>query len=76
VDLSDSERFDLELPQRITQEIASALGFAYYDLRPVLNSKDGKCLYQSNNMHWTAEGQRTVANYLAGVLAAKAHLEE
>lgn len=68
VDLTDSTRFDLEQPQRMTREIADSLGIAYYDLRPVLKSVPGGCAYQLKNMHWTVESHRVAANYLAQVL--------
>jgi hypothetical protein len=67
VNLNDTTRFDLEQPQRMTQEIALSLGFAYYDLLPVLKSARGDCPYHSRNMHWTVAGHRAVADYLAQV---------
>jgi len=69
VDLADASRFDLEQPQRMTKEIADALGINFYDLRPVLKSVPG-CAYQTHNMHWTIEGHRAVADFLAHVLTA------
>jgi lysophospholipase L1-like esterase len=67
VDTQDT-RFDLELPQRLTQEIAQDLGFAFYDLRPALRSSPGGCPYQPGNMHWKAVGHQVVATYLSDAL--------
>jgi len=74
VDLNDRTRFDLEQPQRMTQEIASSLDFVYYDLLPVLKSAPGGCPYQSKNMHWTAAGHRSVADYLTQMLSSDGQL--
>jgi len=68
VDLQDSERFDQELPQRLTRDMARRLGFAFYDLLPVLRSVGGDCPYQPRNMHWTAVGHEVVAGYLSKTL--------
>jgi peptidoglycan/LPS O-acetylase OafA/YrhL len=68
VDLADSERFDMEQPQRMTQEIASSLGIAYHDLRPALKSVAGGCAYHPKNMHWTVDGHKAVAEDLARIL--------
>jgi hypothetical protein len=70
VDLSDSSRFDLDLPQRMTRQVADSLGLTYYDLRPILQTASEDCPYQAHNSHWTADGHRVVANYLAEQLEA------
>ena len=74
VDLADSARFDLDLPQRMTKEIANSLSFGYYDLRPALRTLPTGCPYQPNNMHWTAAGHQAVADYLAGALETDGYL--
>ncbi|MGA2531533.1 MAG: acyltransferase family protein [Candidatus Aminicenantales bacterium] len=68
VDLTDSERFDMEQPQRMTRGIASSLGIAYHDLRAVLKSVAGGCAYHPKNMHWTVDGHKAVAEDLARTL--------
>ncbi len=68
VDLSDTQRFDVDLPQRVTGEIAQSLSIPCYDLRPVLKAAKDTCPYQARNMHWTAAGHQATADYLAGVL--------
>jgi peptidoglycan/LPS O-acetylase OafA/YrhL len=64
VDLTDSTRFDLNLPQRITQELTEQVGIDYYDLQPTLQTVSD-CPYQPRNSHWTRDGHRVVAAYLA-----------
>jgi lysophospholipase L1-like esterase len=70
VDLSDTSRFDLDLPQRMTQEITNSLAFKYYDLRPILSAAPEGCPYQPHNSHWTAAGHQIVAADLATMLKA------
>jgi len=67
IDLTDSQRYDLERPQRLLQEIAERAGVASVDLRPVLKAAP-ECPYQPRNMHWTAAGHRAVADHLAALL--------
>jgi peptidoglycan/LPS O-acetylase OafA/YrhL len=74
VDLTDTTRFDLDLPQRMTKEIADSLSFSYYDLRPTLRALPTGCPYQPHNMHWTVAGHQAVADYLAGELEADGYL--
>jgi hypothetical protein len=68
VNLADSERFDLERPQRVLAETAAALGIEAVDLRPVL-AQAGHCLYQPRNMHWLPEAHERVATFVADLLA-------
>ncbi|SRR5579883_120915 len=75
INLSDSTKFDVDLPQRTTQEIASGLGLRAYDLRPVLRSPS-KCLYQPHNMHWLPEGHQAVATYLSQALLADGYVKK
>ena len=69
VDLADKRRYDLERPQRVLSEIASALGIEAVDLRPVL-AEAGRCLYQPRNMHWLPEAHHRVAAFVADLLAS------
>ena len=65
VDLTDTERFDLEQPQRVTREIAERLGLRLLDLRATLKQAESGCPYQPRNLHWTSQGHRTVADRVA-----------
>jgi peptidoglycan/LPS O-acetylase OafA/YrhL/lysophospholipase L1-like esterase len=71
-DLSDSARFDVERPQRITKAIADRLHFRIVDLRTILARRPGSCPYRRWNMHWTVEAHRHVASSLAELLAKDA----
>jgi len=73
VDLHDGTRFDLDLPQRMTREIAGELGIAALDLRAPLRAAT-PCPYQPNNLHWTAAGHQVVAAYLSRYLMASGYL--
>jgi peptidoglycan/LPS O-acetylase OafA/YrhL len=70
VDLTDSQRFDPERPQRWAAALAASIGAEYHDLRDVL--RGGACPYQATNMHWTAAGHHRVAAATAVWLAAGA----
>jgi peptidoglycan/LPS O-acetylase OafA/YrhL len=73
VDLSDPARFDTDLPQRVTQQIADSLSIRCYDLRPPL--REAGNVYQPHNMHWTALGHQIAANYLAATLRTDGYLK-
>jgi peptidoglycan/LPS O-acetylase OafA/YrhL len=68
VNLNDSSKYDLDLPQRMTEELATTLRLGYHDLRPFLRSLNGECPYQRRNMHWTEAGHRAVAAHVAELL--------
>jgi hypothetical protein len=70
VDLTDKSRYDLERPQQVLSEIASALGIEAVDLRPVL-AEAGRCLYQPRNMHWLPEAHQRVAAFITDLLASE-----
>jgi hypothetical protein len=76
VDLGDATQYDLDQPQRITQELAEQLGLGFYDLRPILRSVTTGCPYQPRNMHWTVAGHQAVAAYLAHILGTDGYLKE
>jgi hypothetical protein len=59
----------MDRPQRTTRAIAEKLKIPVVDLRAVLDAAE-TCPYQPQNMHWTAEGHRIVAGYLADELVA------
>ena len=71
INLADSARFDMELPQRTARSIAEPLGFHIVDLQPVLQRMTGGCPYQTWNMHWTREAHRRVAESLSATLIAQ-----
>lgn len=71
INLSDTTRFDLDLPQRNTKAITDELGINFDDLRPVLSSISSGCPYQPANMHWLLSGHQAVAEHLAEVVANK-----
>lgn len=62
-DLSDAKKYDLERPQRVLASQASLLDIPAVDLRPVL--RNGACPYRQHNMHWSEEGHRRVAAFVA-----------
>lgn len=68
IDLSDSERFDMERPQRAGQEVCRQLGWQWADLRGPLASA-AESPYQRRNMHWTPAGHAAVARHVARVIA-------
>jgi hypothetical protein len=69
LDLSDSSRYDLDMPQALMERITSMLNIRMLDLRSALLSTNGQCYYQSKNMHWTETGHQVVADYLSNALA-------
>ncbi|MCB9455077.1 MAG: acyltransferase [Anaerolineaceae bacterium] len=76
VDLSNSNRFDLDLPQRITKEIADTLDWDFYDLRiPLRNSSEG-CPYTSYNLHWLPFGHEVVARFVDTLLISNGYLPQ
>lgn len=68
LDLSDSTKYDLGLPQRTLQGIADRLSVLLVDLRPPLKASK-ELPFQLHNMHWSRAGHRAVAEHLAGILA-------
>jgi peptidoglycan/LPS O-acetylase OafA/YrhL len=73
IDTRDAARFDMDRPQRTTQAIATRIGVAAYDLRPVLSALPA-CPYQRYNMHWTVAGHEATAEFLSGRLIADHYL--
>ena len=74
VDLRDTVKYDVDQPQRVTEELAGALGLPVCDLRPTLIAAKDRHPYQRRNMHWTAFGHECVATYLAQRLATDGYL--
>lgn len=68
---NDTARYDLDLPQRMTQQITARLGIPFLDLRAAL--KNGACPYWKTNMHWTAAGQRHASDAIAQMILSPPH---
>lgn len=65
INISDTNRFDMNQPQRLTMSICAKLDIDFIDLRPPLQAVSGQAPYQKRNMHWTELGHRIVAEYLS-----------
>lgn len=74
VDLEDTQRYDVDRPQRTTNRICADLGIETFDLRAPLSECD-TCPYQPRNMHWLPSGHRAVATFLADALAKDERLQ-
>lgn len=71
----NTEMLDLEKPQRIVREFATANGIPVIDLLdPMREAGKASRLYFSIDSHWNAEGNRIAAKVLAQNLAL--HLQE
>jgi hypothetical protein len=68
VDLSASERFDLNQPQRLAINMCEKLNLPYIDLRGPLRKVAKMGPYQPKNMHWTEVGHDAVARHVAQYL--------
>jgi hypothetical protein len=73
VNVTDPAQFDMEQPQSLALEIAGTLDLPVYDLRGPLEVLD-HCPYQPLNMHWTEDGHRAAADFLADVLIRDGHV--
>ncbi len=65
IDLSDTDRFDLNQPQLLAKKLFEKLDIKYLDLREVLLNVAHLEPYQTHNMHWTEFGHRVVAQHIA-----------
>jgi peptidoglycan/LPS O-acetylase OafA/YrhL len=68
IDLQDSDRFDLDQPQRLAIQLCEKLSIPYTDLREPLRRVAAKAPYQPRNMHWTKVGHQVVAQYITEYL--------
>jgi hypothetical protein len=57
------QNYDLNLPQRLMQDIAAQQQIPFYDLRPTLQQQ-AQCPYHPRNMHWLPQGHEVVADYM------------
>jgi peptidoglycan/LPS O-acetylase OafA/YrhL len=74
VNLQDSDRFDLDRPQKLLKTVMDGLGVSTLDLRAALRASPvSPC--QPRNLHWTEAGHRAVAEELARTLVADRWLE-
>lgn len=65
LDLSDSDRFDLNQPQRLAKKLCKKLDIPFIDLRDPLHKVADMAPYQPKNMHWTELGHDVVAQHVA-----------
>jgi peptidoglycan/LPS O-acetylase OafA/YrhL len=63
---TNTARYDLDLPQRMTRGITSQLGIPFLDLRAALRA--GSCPYWKTNMHWTPEGHERASAAIARMI--------
>lgn len=68
IDLSDSDRFDLNQPQRLAKKMFKKLNIPFIDLRAPLQKVADMAPYQPKNMHWTELGHDVVAQFIAQYL--------
>ena len=68
IDLSDSNRFDLDQPQRLLKKLCEKLNICFIDLRDPLRKVADMVPYQTKNMHWTELGHEVVAQYIVQYL--------
>ena len=66
----DSNRFDLDQPQRLAAEVSAEFGFQFVDLRPALCSAKSDQPYQPNNLHWTTVGHEVTAATMGPIVQA------
>ena len=69
VDLLNPKQFDIDKPQRQTDQIAKSLQIPFEDLRPALRAGT-ECPYQPRSMHWTELGHDLVSDFVAQRLLA------
>lgn len=69
INLADTDRFDLDQPQRIAGNLCREHQIEYHDLRSVLQSDTGGPSFQNDNMHFTPAGHARVAAFVAGLLS-------
>ena len=64
----ESEKFDPDQPQRRMAESATQIGIEYVDLRIAFDHDPDPCPFQPSNLHWTANGHRQMADFIANRL--------
>jgi uncharacterized protein YfaA (DUF2138 family) len=64
------EDYDLQLPNKFIQQVASDLDIRVLDLTPLLRSvaSKGKLLYYPKNRHWNRAGHSVVGHAIHGWL--------
>lgn len=75
VNIHDDNLYDIDLPQKMTEEITDKLQIHYYDLRIALKSSSTPCPYYATNMHWKKEGHQITANFLADILIRDGYIQ-
>ncbi len=71
----DSKELNAEQPQIRMAESATKIGSRYADLRLAFDLDPDPCPYQPSNLHWTANGHRQIAAFLADQLLKQARGE-
>ena len=66
-----SDKYDLDQPQRLTTRICDDLGLPSIDLRPALRAGAAERPCQPKNLHWTKAGHRIVAEFVADQLLTR-----
>jgi len=61
LDVTNTDVYDLNQPQRLLKEACDAVGFDFFDLREALIAERDKQPYQRKNLHWTIAGHDTAA---------------
>ncbi len=68
VNLKDTTRFDVDLPQRMMKDLCDSLGIKFVDLREAFRLNPKPQTYHPNNMHWTRGGHEVAAEYLVTII--------
>jgi len=65
IDISDTSKFDLYLPNKEFREIADSLDIQFLDLTPFLKSNPNQPVYYKESWHWNQQGHKVVAKIIA-----------
>lgn len=66
----DTQRFDLDQPQRLSSQVCTQVGLPCIDLRPAFAGTVGLSACQRANLHWTSAGHAAVAAFVDAQIAA------
>jgi hypothetical protein len=72
--ITDTARFDIDQPQRLSSRVCADVGVPCVDLRPAFVGAVGRTACQRANLHWTKQGHEAVAAYVGAELAARGML--
>lgn len=71
IQLTDTSRFDLQLPFKHLKSIADGLGLRVLNPSSELAEHSEQPVYFSDSWHWNKAGHRVIANYLVDYLVTK-----